>query len=100
MDRQPHVDRVTATPAALAALARRREQRGAVILFQSGCCCGVSIDDRQFAVWKHTQLIIDVGEGEPEGFSLPAGDDQHFITTSRVFSPVERAALAEGERQP
>ena len=30
MDRQPHVDRVTATPAALAALARLREQRGAV----------------------------------------------------------------------
>jgi len=29
MDKQPHVDRVTATPAALAALARLREQRGA-----------------------------------------------------------------------
>ena len=128
MNGQPHVDRVTATPAALAALARLREQHGAVILFQSGGCCDgslpicleqgelrigdgdvllgsvggcrVYIDDRQFAVWKHTQLIIDVGEGEPEGFSLPAGGDQHFITRSRVFSPAERAALAEGERQP
>jgi uncharacterized protein (DUF779 family) len=58
------------------------------------------IDDRQFAVWKHTQLIIDVGAEEPEGFSLPAGDDQHFTTRSRVFSPAELAALAEGERQP
>ena len=128
MDGQPHVDRVTATPAALAALARLREQRGAVILYQSGGCCDgslpicleqgelrigdgdvllgsvggcpVYIDDRQFAVWKHTQLIIDVGPEEPEGFSLPAGDDQHFITRSRVFSPAELATLAEGERQP
>jgi hypothetical protein len=96
MDRQPHVDRVTATPAALAALARLREQRGTVILHQSSGCCPVYIDDRQFAVWKHTQLIIDVGAEEPEGFSLPAGDDQHFITSSRVFSPAELAALAEG----
>ena len=42
----------------------------------------------------------DVGEGEPEGFSLPAGDDRHFVTRSRVFSPAELAALrgsAEGE---
>ena len=62
--------------------------------------CPVYIDDRQFAVWKHTQLIIDVGPEEPEGFSLPAGNDQHFITRSRVFSPAELATLAEGERQP
>jgi uncharacterized protein (DUF779 family) len=128
MDGQPQVERVTATPAALAALARLREQRGAVLLYQSGGCCDGSlpmcfersdlrigdgdvllgsvgdcpiyIDDRQYAVWKHTQIIIDVGEGEPEGFSLPADDDQHFITRSRVFSPAELAALSEGERQP
>ncbi len=99
MNGQPHVDRATATPAALAALARLREQHGAVILFRPGGC-PVYIDDRQFAVWKHTQLIIDVGVGEPEGFSWPAGDGQHFITRSRVFSPAERAVLAEGERQP
>jgi hypothetical protein len=37
-------------------------------------------------VWKHTQLILDVGEGEPEGFSLAAGKNCHFITRSRVFS--------------
>jgi uncharacterized protein (DUF779 family) len=81
MDRQPPIERVTATPAALAALARLRQQR-------------------QFAVWKHTQLIIDVGPGEPEGFSLPAGDDEYFITRSRVFSSAEQSALAEGEGQP
>ena len=81
------VDRVTATPAALAALARLREQRGPVILYQ-------------YAVWKHTQLIIDVGEGEPEGFSLPAGDDRHFITRSRVFSATELAALRGMKGEP
>ena len=121
MGGRPCVDRVTATPAALTALARLHEQRGAVILYQSGGCCDgslpvcleqgdlrigdgdvllgsvggcpVYIDDRQYAVWKHTQLIIDVGQGEPEGFSLLAGDDQHFVTRSRVFSAGELAAL-------
>ena len=120
------VDRVTATPTALAALARLREQRGAVILYQSGGCCDgslpvcleqgdlrigdgdvllgsvgdcpVYIDDRQYAVWKHTQLIIDVGEGEPEGFSLPAGDHRQFVTRSRVFSPAELASLRGNRR--
>jgi uncharacterized protein (DUF779 family) len=41
-------------------------------------------------VWKHTQLILDVGEGAPEGFSLPAGEDDHFVTRSRVFADAER----------
>jgi uncharacterized protein len=126
---EPGVARVTATPGALAALARLREQRGAVILYQSGGCCDgslpvcldqgelrigggdvllgrvggcpVYIDDRQYAAWQHTQLIIDVGEGEPEGFSLPAGDGIQFITRSRVFSPGELAGLrqiGEGEQ--
>jgi uncharacterized protein (DUF779 family) len=131
-DGQLRVDRVTATPAALAALARLREQRGALILYQSGGCCDgslpvcleqgdlrigdgdvllgsvggcpVYIDDRQYAVWKHTQLIIDAGEGEPEGFSLPTGDGRHFVTRSRVFSPAELAALPvnrnQGEGEP
>jgi hypothetical protein len=43
-------------------------------------------------VWKHTQLILDVGEGAPEGFSLPAGEDAHFVIRSRVFGPRERVA--------
>jgi uncharacterized protein (DUF779 family) len=124
-DGRSGVDRVTATPAALAALARLRDKRGAVILYQSGGCCDgslpvcleqgdlrigdgdvllglvgdcpVYIDDRQYAVWKHTQLIIDVGEGEPEGFSWPADHGRHFVTRSRVFSPAELAALRDGE---
>jgi len=86
----------------LAAVLRRSiEDIGdADVLLGSVGGCPVYIDDRQYAVWKHTQLITDVGEGEPEGFSLPAGDDRHFVTRSRVFSPAELAALrgsAEGE---
>jgi hypothetical protein len=40
-------------------------------------------------------LIIDVGEGKPEGFSWLARDDRHFIARSRVFSPDAKAGLAE-----
>ena len=109
---------VVATPAALEATARLVAERGPVMFFQSGGCCDGSlpmcfgdgefivgdhdvllghvggapfyIDHRQYAVWKHTQLILDVGEGEPEGFSLAAGEGKHFITRSRVcFCPPE-----------
>jgi uncharacterized protein (DUF779 family) len=109
-----------ATPTALGAVGRLREQRGPVMFYQSGGCCDGSrpmcfddgelivgdndvllghiggcpfyIDHRQYEVWKGTQLIIDVADGEPEGFSLAADRDKHFITRSRVFSPGERIA--------
>lgn len=55
--------------------------------------CPFYIDARQYEVWKHTQLVVDVGEGAPEGFSLEAGDDKHFVIRSRVFSDEELAAL-------
>ena len=101
-------------------------ERGPIMFFQSGGCCDGSlpmcfddgelvigdrdvllgtvggcpfyIDDRQYEVWKHTQLILDVGEGAPEGFSLPAGEDAHFVTRSRVFGPAERGANDEHGR--
>jgi hypothetical protein len=113
--------RVTATPAALEAISHLVAERGSVMFFQSGGCCDGSlpicfdngefiigghdvllgtvgrcpfyIDGRQYQVWRHTQLILDVGDGAPEGFSLPAGGDKHFVTRSRVFSAEERAAL-------
>ncbi len=109
--------RVIATSAALQAIRRLVAERGPVMFFQSGGCCDGSlpicfelgefvlsdhdvllgevggspfyIDHRQFEAWKHTQLILDVGEGFPEGFSLPAGPDEHFVTNSRVFGPDE-----------
>ena len=105
---------VIATPDALDAVARLVVERGPVLFFQSGGCCDGSLpicfdagelliserdvllgtvggcpfymDPRQYEVWKHTQLILDVAEGAPEGFSLPAFDDRHFVTRSRLLT--------------
>jgi len=113
--------RVVATPAALEAIAQLVAERGPVMFFQSGGCCDGSLpmcfadgefvvgshdvrlgdvggcpfymDHRQFEAWKHTQLILDVGVGEPEGFSLAAGEDRHFIVRSKVFTAAEQAVL-------
>lgn len=57
--------------------------------------CPFHIDGRQFELWKHTELVLDVSPGEPEGFSLPAGECGHFVVRSRVFSEEERAALGD-----
>ena len=120
------VERIIATPAAVQAIDTVRADGGPIMFFQSGGCCDGSlpicfrdgeftvgshdvllgtiagspfyIDHRQFEAWKHTQLILDVGAGEPEGFSLAAGPDTHFITRSRVFGDEELAALAAAER--
>src|ERR1017187_6844621 len=109
--------RVIATSAALQAIRRLVAERGPVMFFQSGGCCDGSlpicfelgefvlsdhdvllgevggcpfyIDHRQFEAWKHTQLILDVGEGDPEGFSLAAGANKHFVIRSRVFGADE-----------
>ena len=51
------------------------------------------IDHRQYEAWKHTQLILDVGEGDPEGFSLGAGGNKHFIIRSRVLSEGENLSV-------
>lgn len=103
---------VGATPEALAAVAELVGDGGPVMFFQSGGCCDGSlpmcfrlgefvigdhdvllgtvgdapfyIDHRQWEVWKNTRLTLDVGAGEPEGFSLPAGRDHHFIVRSSV----------------
>src|SRR5271157_2138956 len=120
----PPPPRVVATPAALQAIARLQAAQGSVIFFLSGGCCDGSlpmcfaegqltiaprdlllgepggcsfyIDHRQFEVVRHTQLLLDVAPGAPEGFSLPAGDDAHFVVRSRVFDEREETALAGG----
>ncbi len=114
--------RVVATPAALAAIGRLVSERGRLMFFQSGGCCDGSlpicfdlgefvlsdhdvllgdvggspfyIDHRQFAAWQHTQLILDVSDGLPEGFSLSAGPNQHFVTHARVFKAEETSGFA------
>lgn len=115
------IARVTATPAALALLARLRKLYGPLMFFQSGGCCDgsmpmcfpagefdVSDTDvylgnldgtpfymgrEQFGYWEHTQLIIDVVEGNGGMFSLDNGSGVRFLTRSRLFSDEELAAL-------
>lgn len=45
----------------------------------------VYIDNRQYEVWKNSQLILDVAKGEPQGFSIGAGDNLHFVTKSKIM---------------
>ena len=126
MGSKAEIPGVTATPAALVAVADLAARRGPLMFFQSGGCCDGSlpmcfddgelligdhdvllgtvggypfyIDHRQHEAWKHTQLILDIGSGEPEGFSLPAGEGRHFVVRSRVFDEAELVARAEQDR--
>lgn len=115
------VERVTATPAAMALIARLRERHGDLLFHQSGGCCDGSapmcypagefrtgpqdvllgeiagcpfyIGAGQFDLWAHTQLIIDVVPGRGAGFSLEAPEGLRFLTRSRVFTDAEMRAL-------
>src|SRR4051794_39704533 len=117
------VDRVMATEAALALIARLQQSHGPVMFHQSGSCCDGSapmcypqaefrtggsdvlmgaigdapfwMSAAQFAYWQHTQFIIDVVPGRAAGFSLEAPEGLHFLTRSRVFTDAELAALAQ-----
>src|SRR5664280_212741 len=113
MIRTAHPERITATPAARAAISRLRAARGEPVMFvQSGGCCAGStpmcfpagefligeidemlgeidgcpfyIDRRLDAAWGYQSMVLDIAAGEPEGFSLPAGPDQHFVTRSEA----------------
>jgi uncharacterized protein (DUF779 family) len=101
--------RITATPAAREAISRLRAARGGPVMFvqSAGCCAGSTpmcypigefvvgdidvllgevegcpfyIDQRLDHAWRQDQFLLDVAEGGPEGFSLAAGDDLHFVT--------------------
>ncbi len=103
--------RITATRAAREAIRRLRAARGGPVMFvQSGGCCAGStpmcfpvgefligdidvllgeidgcpfyIDKRLDQAWHQEQFLLDVAPGEPEDFSLPAGDNLHFVTLS------------------
>ena len=120
------VDKVIATEAALELVAFLKTKHGPDLMFhQSGGCCDGSaancylpgeitmgagdvylgdiggcpfyIGRAQYALWKHTQLIIDVIDAFGGGtFSLEGPEGKSFHTRSRVFSEAE---LAELEKQ-
>lgn len=112
--------RLTATPAAREAIRGLRAARGPIMFVQSGGCCAGSvpmcfpdgefavgpadtllgeidgcpfyIDTRLDAAWGTQQFVIDVAPGEPEGFSLAAGEDLHFVTRSTTCTPTAEPA--------
>lgn len=127
-DSASSLDRVTATPAALALIAELREKHGPILFHQSGGCCDgsspmcypqrefllgdadvllgeiggapVYISAPQFAAWQHTQLIIDVVPGRGGMFSLENGSERRFLTRSRAFSGEEMCRLPSVARKP
>jgi|SRR6185369_4831468 len=122
------VERVLATPAALALIERLRAEHGPLLFHQSGGCCDgsapmcyplgdLAIGDgdvllghiggcpfymgaAQFEYWRHTQLTIDVVPGRGGMFSLEGVLGQRFLTRSRVFDDAELAALEAAATGP
>ncbi|MFN7010447.1 MAG: DUF779 domain-containing protein [Allorhizobium sp.] len=115
------VPRVIATPAALDFIREIRADHPDILFHQSGGCCDgsspmcypaseyrvgetdvklgeiggvpVYISGSQYAVWKHTQLIIDVVPGRGGMFSLDNGRERRFLTRSRLFSGGDACAI-------
>jgi uncharacterized protein (DUF779 family) len=122
------VERVIATPAAIALIQRLSDRCGKLMFHQSGGCCDGSapmcfprgefrvgsgdvllgniagcsfyIGAAQFEYWMHTQLIIDVVPGRGSGFSLEAPEGVRFLTRSRVFTDEEVAELERAGPPP
>lgn len=121
------VDRVIATPAALELIASLKAQYGPDLIFhQSGGCCDNSaancylptdltigaydvrlgdiggvpfyISASQYEYWRHTQLIIDVVDGQGGTFSLEGNTGKAFHTRSRLFDDDEMVAVEAEDR--
>lgn len=111
------IPRVSITEAAQRLLETLKEEHGDLLFHQSGGCCDGSapmcyritdfrigtrdvclgevagcwfyIGHRQYELWKHTHLTLDLVEGRGAGFSLEAPLGVRFLTRSRVFSTEE-----------
>ncbi len=98
---------VTATDAALDAIAQLSDKHGPLAFFQSGGCCDGSlpiclqngellpgpgdqllgavggapfyVDSEQYIRWGRPAFVLDVSPGAAEGFSLSL-PDAHFVT--------------------
>lgn len=121
------VDRVVATPEALALIESLKAEHGALMFHQSGGCCDNSaancylptdltigaydvklgevggvpfyIGKSQYDYWKHTQLILDVIDGHGGTFSLEGSTGKAFHTRSRLFTDAEWAEIEAQVRQ-
>ena len=122
----PPPPRVVATPAALELVALLQAKHGQDLMFhQSGGCCDNSaancylpgeltigaqdvllgqvggapfyIGKSQYEYWKHTQLILDVIDGQGGTFSLEGSTGKAFHTRSRLFTDEEYAEILASE---
>ena len=117
------VDRITATPDALALVEELKARYGQILFHQSGGCCDNSaancylptdltigrydvhlgdvggvpfyIGKQQYEYWKHTQLILDVVEGHGGTLSLEGDTGKAFHTRSRMFTDAEWEQIKE-----
>lgn len=124
----PAQPRVMATQAALDFIREIQADHPDILFHQSGGCCDgsspmcypaaeyrvgetdvklgeiggvpVYISGSQYAVWKHTQLIIDVVPGRGGMFSLDNGRERRFLTRSRLFSGGEACAIPAVAAKP
>ncbi|MEI6612558.1 MAG: DUF779 domain-containing protein [Polynucleobacter sp.] len=115
------VERVVATDEALGLIEELKAEYGAILFHQSGGCCDNSaancylptdltigpydvklgevgdvpfyIGKLQYEYWKHTQLILDVIEGQGGTFSLEGSTGKAFHTRSRLFTDEEWASI-------
>ena len=111
------VERVIATNEALALIEELKAEHGQIMFHQSGGCCDNSaancylptdltigpydiklgevggvpfyIGKLQYEYWKHTQLILDVIEGQGGTFSLEGSSGKAFHSRSRLFTDEE-----------
>ncbi len=101
---------VRATEAAVVAVDRLVRTHGELIfVLSAGCCdgsapmcfpvgdfsvgagdivvgtvagCPVYVERRQLDAWPHAEIVLDVEPGYADGFSLAAGEGQHFVAAS------------------
>ena len=115
------VQRVVATPEAMALIGKLTAANGPLMFHQSGGCCDGSapmcfalgefmvgssdvklgdiggapfyMSESQFEYWEHTQLIIDAVPGTGGMFSLERPTGLRFLTRSRLYEDDESAWL-------
>src|ERR1700688_3140345 len=115
------VERVSATPEAIAVIEDLKKWFGDLMFHQSGgCCdgsqpmcfekgefkvgesdvylgdiegCGFFMSRDQFEYWQHTHLTLDVTPGRGSSFSLEIPLGLRFIIRSRLFNEEETGHL-------
>jgi len=120
------VERVSATPAAIALIQQLTTKFGPIIFFQSGGCCEGSgplcmpanefksspsdvklgeiagamfyMGDSHFTFSQNTHTILDAVAGSSGSFSLDCGTGMAFITRGRLYSDEELKQLAPAVR--